>query len=187
MEPNTPKIITIREITAKAESGDISAQVALGIIYERGLMGADQDCRIAVRWFSAAAKLGDAFAQRSLAQLLSTGRGAIADYSTAFDLFVRAAEQGDASAMVDLGEMYFQGIGTPRNYRAAFKCFGRARRAGYSIAYIKLINMYYCGYGVSKNYKLAGACLLKLIIAKPTILIRFPLTLIRKMTTRTRS
>ena len=57
-----------------AASGNPAAQNTLGLLYAKGL-GTPRDDRLAVKWFRAAAKQGDAKARKNLAYMTANGRG----------------------------------------------------------------------------------------------------------------
>ena len=88
---------TRENIRARAEQGDASAQVNLGVMYADG-EGVPQDYSEAVRWYRLAAEQGDADAQFNLGIMYANGEGVPQDYSEAMRWFQLAAEQGDASA-----------------------------------------------------------------------------------------
>ena len=62
------------ELRAKAEQGDVQAQYNLGIMYETG-RGGPQDEAEAVRWYRLAAERGLADAQVNLGNSYSNGLG----------------------------------------------------------------------------------------------------------------
>ena len=70
------------ELRAKAEQGDVQAQYNLGIMYETG-RGGPQDEAEAVRWYRLAAEQGDAEAQFNLGAMHASGRGVPQDDVTA--------------------------------------------------------------------------------------------------------
>ena len=63
--------IPIDELKRRADSGDVDAQSALGLLYELGLDVPAADKEEAAKWFGKAAKAGDKVAQFSLAEIIS--------------------------------------------------------------------------------------------------------------------
>ena len=61
-----------------AEQGDVDAQCRLGICYEFGGEGVEQDKEKAKAWYAKAAKQGDAGAMAALAIVLQQTEGAAA-------------------------------------------------------------------------------------------------------------
>ena len=94
----------LREWTPLAEQGDVRAQTFLGFMYDQGL-GVPQDYKTAVKWYTFAAKTGDAgkqyhrymrlTAQYNLGLMYDEGRGVIQDYVRAHMWFNIAASSGD--------------------------------------------------------------------------------------------
>lgn len=171
--------LSLQQVKSKAEAGNASAQVVLGTAYERGLLGAEQNYELAIRWYSLAADQESSLAQRALAKLFLAGKGTQRDCTRALTLFTKAAHQGDRFAMVYVADMYAQGLGTPQNYLLAAEWFKRAAHAHYFVAYIKLCKLYLFGLGVPKSYSIALFYLWKTVLAKPIILIVYPLRLCR--------
>ncbi len=95
---------------AKAEKGDASAQVTLGLMYEYGRGVAKNDVE-AVKWYRKAAEQGDADAQIYLGSRYGYGRGVAKDDAEAVKWYRKAAEQGVAVAQLYLGLMYAKGQG----------------------------------------------------------------------------
>ncbi|MBQ2291143.1 MAG: sel1 repeat family protein [Paludibacteraceae bacterium] len=78
---------------AKAEQGDATAQVNLGLMYEYGL-GVAQDYYEAVKWYRLAAEQGNAYGQKKLGLMYEFGRGVAKDYTQAIRWYRQAADQG---------------------------------------------------------------------------------------------
>ena len=79
--------------TSLAESGDVDAQLNLGVMYDTG-QGAPLDHREAARWYRLAAEQGDADAQFSLGVMYDKGRSVPQNYVEAHKRFNLAAAQG---------------------------------------------------------------------------------------------
>lgn len=65
------KKVTTEELKSRAEAGDVEAQSSLGLLYELGLDVGKADPKEAAKWWSKAAKAGDAQAQFALAEIIT--------------------------------------------------------------------------------------------------------------------
>src|SRR5207248_2872173 len=70
------------ELKAKAEGGDVRAQVQLGIAYATGNEVKVDDAE-AARWFRKAAEQGDASGEYLLGEMYALGHGVSKDYKQA--------------------------------------------------------------------------------------------------------
>ena len=92
------------------------------------------------RWASAtdqlraAAALGDAEAQYTLARKLSRGEGIAEDQEAALAWFRKAAENGDAKAQLTMARLYFSGDGVAKDPMRAAIWLKRAAESGDSFA-----------------------------------------------------
>jgi TPR repeat protein len=77
--------------------------------------------KLAARWATEAAELGDMDMQRTLGQYLSDGRGVAKDESAAVRLWTKAAEQGSSIAQNYLSKALLEGRGTKPNYVESLK------------------------------------------------------------------
>ena len=84
------------------------AQRKLGWMYYKGL-GVPKDNKTAAKWYTLAAKQGNANAQNSLGRMYKNGTGVPKDNKTSAEWYTLAAEQGDSNAQYNLGWMYFDG------------------------------------------------------------------------------
>ena len=144
---NTEYIFFLR----RAESGDVSAQSALGRMFENG-QGVSQDYTKACEWFRKAAEQNDTYAQYSLGRLYELGQGVEQDYTTACEWYRRGAELGYMYAQNSLGRMYEYGQGVELDYTAACKWYRKAAEQGNTYAMDNLGLMYENGYGVDQDY-----------------------------------
>ena len=88
----------VEEPRAKAEQGDASAQLLLGLMYEVG-QGVPQDDAEAVKWYRLAAEQGHTQAQTNLGVMYAKGEGVPQDYVEAVKWFRIAVEQGNAEGV----------------------------------------------------------------------------------------
>jgi uncharacterized protein len=102
-------------------------------MYNEG-MGAVQDYKEAVKWYTKAAEQGQAEAQYSLGLMYSEGLGVTQDYKEAVNWYRKAAEQGYAKAQFNLGIMYDIGLGVTQDYKSAHMWYNIAAASGSSTA-----------------------------------------------------
>lgn len=141
---------TLEEWKTKALAGDTTAQVAVGMFYDRG-DGVKQNYKEAAKWYEMAAKAGDAHGQNNLGSLYLEGAGVKKDYAKALELFRKAAAQGNANAQCSLGLMIEEGWGTAKNLPTAFDWYRKAAELGSPQAMQNLALGYINGTGVEKN------------------------------------
>ena len=101
--------------------------------------------------------LGDADAQRSLAQRYYYGLGVTKDFKKAAKWQRKAADQGWKVAQHNLGFMYARGLGVQQDFKEAVKWYRKAADQGYAKAQYKLGVMYDNGEGVLEDYVTAYA------------------------------
>src|SRR5258706_14986342 len=95
---------------AKAEKGDVMAQLDLGLEYEAG-NAIPQDFAEALKWYRKSADQGNDISALMLAQMYSEGRGVDKSLDEAAKWFRKAAEKNFAIAEFDLGTCYSFGNG----------------------------------------------------------------------------
>jgi hypothetical protein len=118
---------TFEATKEKAETGDVTAQDAMGVRYATG-DGVRQSYFEAARWFRRAAKQGDVKAQYHLALYYYDGERI--DYKEAMTWYRKAAEQGFAPAQNKLGVMCAEGRGGSKDLDEATKWFRCAAEQG---------------------------------------------------------
>lgn len=107
-------------LLAKANGGDVAAQVAVGESYAAGA-GVAQDCTQAAEWYRKAADKGDIAGQLHLAALYRDGgKGFERDMAQAAEWYRKAAERGDGGAQGMMGTLYSLGQGVEQNYVEAY-------------------------------------------------------------------
>jgi TPR repeat protein len=115
--PVTPATPIDAALLAKANTGDVAAEIKAGDAYAAGA-GAPRDARQlaadykqAAIWYGKAAEQGNTVAQIHLADLYRDGRGVARDMAQAAAWYRKAAELGDAGAQGTLGILYSVGMG----------------------------------------------------------------------------
>jgi len=85
----------------------------------------------AVKWYTLAAKQGDADAQFHLGAMHDNGKGIVESNQAAVKWYTLAAEQGDADAQFHLGAMWDNGKGIVESNQAAVKWYTLAVEQGH--------------------------------------------------------
>ncbi|MBT9599181.1 MAG: sel1 repeat family protein [Vitreoscilla sp.] len=127
-----------RELLARAaDKGFVTAQLALGELYESGRLGR-ADLPLALAWYERAATAGSVDAQVAAGTAHFMGRGTPADMAQAAQWFRQAANAGDVGAQYILGSMYEKGDGVAADLRLARYWYAAAARQGDEAAPAKL-------------------------------------------------
>lgn len=104
-----PQQAAQKEVTkaeAKAEKGDVAAQLELAKIYASGLKGVPVDQEKAFGWYKKAAEAGNLEAIKEVAQRLSDGNGVKTDYESMKYWWRKGADQGDALSQYRVAGQY---------------------------------------------------------------------------------
>jgi TPR repeat protein len=116
-------------LLAKAEAGDVSAQFAVGFMYDAGLEVAKSGPE-ATRWYQRAADGGHSGAQNSLGSMLQAEKR----YGEALAWYQRAAAQNHAQATSNLAYLYDLGLGVPQDRNRAGNLYVAAANLGWAEA-----------------------------------------------------
>jgi localization factor PodJL len=140
----------VEKITALATSGDVHAELALGMraFAEKGN---PESATNAAKWLTMAAAHGDAVASYHLGLLYFEGRGVAVDQTRAIELYQAAAASGNRDAMNDLGVAYAQGNGVAKDYVQAARWFSNAAQVGLVEAQFDLAVLSERGNGVQQS------------------------------------
>jgi TPR repeat protein len=129
---------TARELLSQAAAhGFVTAQLALGELYESGRLGTP-DLPQALAWYERAAEAGSVDAQVAAATAYFMGRGTPADTGRAASWYRRAATSGDVGAQYILASLYEKGDGVAADLRLARYWYAAAARQGDEAAPAKL-------------------------------------------------
>jgi len=145
-----PRDSSLAVLCRRAEAGDSSAMVDLGMNYAYG-RGVPEDYQKAVSWLRKASDAGDAAGMNNMGVMYANGYGVPRDYQQAAAWYRKAAEAGYVLAMANLGSIYENGKGVPRDSQQALGWYRKAAQAGSSSAMYDLGVMYENGEGVVKN------------------------------------
>lgn len=138
-------------LRAKAEAGDVQAQVTLGMAYQQGCPGAAHDPTEALKWYHMAADHGNSIAANQIAifydpaEHFSGLRGQ--NVTQAIAWYRKAAELGDVVGQYDLAETLHQ-AGRDSEAVAAYR---KAIENGSSLAAVGLVGLYDQGKVVPNN------------------------------------
>jgi TPR repeat protein len=143
-------VAAVERFRQAADLGSRDGMYWLGASYESG-RGVPQDSTLALKWYQAAADLGDEYALKAVAGIkerivadqriaafeisnqataLWEGKGVARDSAKAVELWRQAAEKGVPQAMWGLGLAYESGDGVARDVAAAEQWFQRAAAGG---------------------------------------------------------
>ena len=112
-----------------AETGDATAQCALGECYAEGI-GVEQDLQKAIAYYTLSAEQGFAPAQAILGLAYLSGAGVEENPETALKYLQLAADQGLPEAQNQLGQCFQFGIGVDVNLEEAAKYYLPAAEQG---------------------------------------------------------
>ncbi|TAL48968.1 MAG: sel1 repeat family protein, partial [Methylovulum sp.] len=144
-------------LTKAAEQGLVSAQLALGLHYLRGI---NQDLFDKAKKSLDANKNTDTEGATLFTSLcIENGKNA----NLAFTWLKNAAEQNCTEAQYLLAVCYQDGIGIKQNYELAFAWFDKLAAQGFAAAQCDLARAYHEGKGVEQNNELALAWLNKAV------------------------
>ncbi|KAG0224578.1 hypothetical protein BGW41_005044 [Actinomortierella wolfii] len=142
----------INNLEARAQGGDIKAQVALALKYEYGT-GTQQNYSEAHKWYFRAAALGSQEARHKLLSFNYDGRITLQSREAVVHWFETTAEQGDVDVQSALGWMYQNGQGVNKDYNKALYWYSKSAQHGNAEAQNSLGWMYQHGQGVKKSYQ----------------------------------
>ena len=138
-------------LSRTADRDNATIQFYIGVCYDFGYGGAEQDDRMAAEWYRKAAEQGEMTAQFNLGLSYAKGQGVIKNEAEAVKWYRMAAEQGYASAQFNLALCYRDGRGVVKDDAEAVKWYRKAAEQGDADAQNNLGFMYETGRGVAKD------------------------------------
>jgi len=144
-DPDTYRGESRADLLAAYAQGDPIAAYKLGIVSQFGAGGTRPDEAAAVRYYSAAAAQGHAWAEYRLATLLTVGRTVPHDPARAFELQFACAKQGQPQCANNVGLVFLRGTGVPRNDAEAMHWLTIAAESGVAEAEYNLGVIYLRG------------------------------------------
>lgn len=139
--------MTSEKLFEKAESGNVSAQIALAEHYFR----VEKNPKSAFHWWYQAAQAGNASAQCIVGSCYLSGCGTITNSANAIEWFRKSANQGDKKAQYYLGECYAGGNGVTKDIQLALSWYQKSAKQGYDKAQYELGRSYQYGNGIDKD------------------------------------
>jgi TPR repeat protein len=143
------KALTLAELKAAAEAGDVEAQVSLGTAYALG--SAKGTMEEAISWWKKAADQGSTKAQIALGTRYAQGMGVEQNGMEAL-MWFEMAEKEDASADSSVGAMYEHGTGVVRSYEIAADWYRKGAERGDGMSQWSLGVFYENGMGVPFDF-----------------------------------
>ncbi len=104
-------VAAFQELLPLAEAGNMDAQQAIGLMYERG-RGVKTNYAEAARWYERAAIQGHEIAAGNLGVLYRDGSGVARNYQMAIKWLIQGAMADEPYAQYNLGALYANGQGT---------------------------------------------------------------------------
>lgn len=138
----------IMETMERAKTGDVSAQVEMGLIYKAGDLGITQNLESAMDWFLLAANQGSAESQYNVGQFYYYGLHVPKDAAVAAEWFLKASKQYHTNSQIILGVMYLGGVGVPKDNYHALQWLLPPAMEGNSQAQYLIGKMYETGEGL---------------------------------------
>jgi len=143
----------MKEFTAMGNAGDMSAQIILGALYNKGGV-IPRDDHTAAKWIEKAAQQGNPEAQFQLGSLYEDSQ-LPRDFTQAFNWYFKAAQKGSAKAQVRLGHFYSRGLGVKPNQNEAVLWYGKAALQQNADAQYSLGLLYALGNNFPKDERVA--------------------------------
>lgn len=136
-------------ICPAARSGNLSADVVLGVLHELGL-GVNKDHHAALSHLMNAAEKGNDVAQWLVGMICLDDNP-----SDAWQWLFKSSEQGNLSAMVQLGNCCSGGIGVSENKEEALEWYQKAAESGFAPAQHKMGSCFHFYEGFSHDPTIA--------------------------------
>lgn|GEM_PF-1778899 len=147
-----------QQMKVAAEKNDPNAQYVLGMQYLTGLsISKDpgeniQDEKLAFKWFSRAAEMGNEKAMFQLSLIFNEGRIQPKNDKLAFSWMEKSAKKGYKDAKTQLGLYHLLGTGCNKDSFKAIRYFLETANEGSSLASYFLAICYENGEGTPQNY-----------------------------------
>ena len=122
------------DLLKKAEKGDATAALLVGLNLMRGTGDTAGDFKKAAEWFQKSADQGNANAQYFLGSYYLAGLGVDKNLEKARYWSEKSAQQGNAAGQLALGSLYLGGIGGKKDEKEGFKWIEASARQGYQPA-----------------------------------------------------
>ncbi len=146
-------VITIEDIKAKADNGDVQSQLDLGYMFLYGANGANVDYKQAIHYYELASKSKNAVALNNMGSLYFNGIGTEVNYPKAISYFEEAANLGSNDAALNLAIIYLGNSTksrTTEEWTKIYKLLHQAQQSNYAAKYL-FGYAHYVGFLVDKN------------------------------------
>ncbi len=129
-------------IFLKASQGDANAQLALGVLYARGVKPVSPNAQLALEWLEKSAKQGNVAAMNYIGVIYGDGKLIKQDFSKAIYWRELAAEKGSPADKFALANSFIYGYMLPANQEKALLWLQKAGEAGHMDAINQLVSIY---------------------------------------------
>ncbi len=130
------------DLFLKASKGDDNAQLALGVLYARGVKPVSVNAEFAIEWLTKSANKGNLAAMTYLGVIYSEGKLVKKDINKAIYWRELAAEKGSAADKYALANAFIYGYTLPADKQKAFYWLTKAAETGDIRAIDQLISIY---------------------------------------------
>lgn len=146
---------TIMNLSEAAVSGDLKAQVRLGLRYRDG-DGVTKDHKEALKLLRMGADQGCPEGMDHVGFMHLRGWGVPVDFGIAAAYFKASAAQGHAEGLFNLGNCYFSGQGVEQDYALAIDSWEKAAAMAHQNAIWRLAILHAAGEGLPRDQKKAA-------------------------------
>ncbi len=129
-------------IFLRASQGDANAQLALGVLYARGVKPVSPNAELALQWLEKSAKQGNVAAMNYMGVIYGDGKLIKRDIQKAIYWRELAAEKGTAADKFALANSFIYGYMLPANQQKALYWLTKSGEAGHIDAINQLVSIY---------------------------------------------
>ncbi len=129
-------------IFLKASQGDANAQLALGVLYARGVSPVAPNATLAMQWLEKSAKQGNVTAMNYIGVIYGEGKLVARDFSKAIYWRELAAEKGLPALKFALANSFIYGYMLPADQKKAMFWLQKAGEDGHLDAINQLVSIY---------------------------------------------
>lgn len=141
------------QMQKSAENKDASAQNLLGVVYENGFLGQNEDIERAINWYKKSANNGSGIAENNIGNLYYRGQGLEKNDELAYKFYKKSMEKNTPEAINSIGLMYFNGSFVTADKKQACDYFKKSADLGYYLGESNVANCYLNGWNgsIDKN------------------------------------
>lgn len=145
-----PEELTLEEVKALAEEGDVQSQARLAYYYDTG-QGGEKNLAKAIEWYQVAATNGDVYSQWALAMKYLKGEGVPMDARKASPLLESLAELNYTDAQYQLGKLLTDEDQAPSDPEEGIDWLRKAAEHGHPESQYRLAQLLLTGKQVPRN------------------------------------